>query len=511
MALLGDDGEKFGVWPNTYAQVYENGWLDRFFGLLEANRSGSDSRLPAEVLGTAPAPGQGLPADRVLQRDDGVGDAPRSQRRFHALPRALARAGDRADARFVRGGFWRNFFARYPESRTIMHKRMLWCAAVERIDDHARAAREQAMDHLWPAQCNCAYWHGVFGGLYLPHLRDGALPAHPRGGAGGSTARDTGDAALDRGRAGRFRLRRRPRGVPLATRITLADGAGGGRGAGDELNTSAAGAISRNGLSRRPEAYHDALRAAADSGPGTGVSGGAVKSIHDRVEMKEPDLDRKLFYDWYRRLSLLDHFLRDETTLEQFDQAAYGEQGDFVDQPYEAVLESTPGQARLRLGRDGQVWVEGEAVPVRVEKQLRLDADAAEATVDYRITHGGAAAATLWFGVEFNFTLLAGQAPDRWVTVDDRIPEAEPHFAGRGQHAGASRIAWHDDWEKLSLTLAWDRPADLWRLPVETISQSESGFERVYQSSCALPHWRIALAPGQSWTVSFTLGLAPRD
>ena len=22
------------------------------------------------------------------------------------------------------------------------------------------------------AQCNDAYWHGVFGGLYLPHLRD---------------------------------------------------------------------------------------------------------------------------------------------------------------------------------------------------------------------------------------------------------------------------------------------------------------------------------------------------
>ena len=38
------------------------------------------------------------------------------------------------------------------------------------------ACREEAgkaLDHIWQAQCNCAYWHGVFGGLYLPHLRFG--------------------------------------------------------------------------------------------------------------------------------------------------------------------------------------------------------------------------------------------------------------------------------------------------------------------------------------------------
>jgi len=24
---------------------------------------------------------------------------------------------------------------------------------------------------LYRGQCNCPYWHGVFGGMYLPHLR----------------------------------------------------------------------------------------------------------------------------------------------------------------------------------------------------------------------------------------------------------------------------------------------------------------------------------------------------
>jgi hypothetical protein len=39
----------------------------------------------------------------------------------------------------------------------------------------------------------------------------------------------------------------------------------------------------------------------------------------------------------------------------------------------------------------------------------------------------------------------------------------------------------------------------LWRAPVETVSQSESGFERVYQSSMVMPIWRLSLLPGKSW------------
>ena len=35
--VLMDDGEKFGGWPDTYKWVYEDGYLERFFGALEAN------------------------------------------------------------------------------------------------------------------------------------------------------------------------------------------------------------------------------------------------------------------------------------------------------------------------------------------------------------------------------------------------------------------------------------------------------------------------------------------
>src|SRR5436309_3440127 len=71
----------------------------------------------------------------------------------------------------LRGGQWRNCQARYPEAnrlhkRTLRVSHRLWQKPAE--DD---PAWREARIRLWRAQCNCAYWHGVFGGLYLPHLR----------------------------------------------------------------------------------------------------------------------------------------------------------------------------------------------------------------------------------------------------------------------------------------------------------------------------------------------------
>src|SRR5262249_45407178 len=45
--------------------------------------------------------------------------------------------------------------------------------AVDSLGTNGKAGGkgQKLLDSLWAGQCNCAYWHGVFGGLYLPHLR----------------------------------------------------------------------------------------------------------------------------------------------------------------------------------------------------------------------------------------------------------------------------------------------------------------------------------------------------
>src|SRR5262249_16601916 len=81
---------------------------------------------------------------------------------------------------FLRGGVWRSFLTSYSEANLIQKKMLYVSHRLERLGDwkRARAARrknlEEAKTHLFRAQCNDAYWHGIFGGLYSPHLRTAA-------------------------------------------------------------------------------------------------------------------------------------------------------------------------------------------------------------------------------------------------------------------------------------------------------------------------------------------------
>jgi alpha-amylase len=84
------------------------------------------------------------------------------------LERTLRDEGSAERAgRFVRGGHWRNFFGLYSESNR-MHRKAQLLSELCRSRGDPPAARQA----IGRAQCNDAYWHGVFGGLYLAHLRN---------------------------------------------------------------------------------------------------------------------------------------------------------------------------------------------------------------------------------------------------------------------------------------------------------------------------------------------------
>ena len=76
---------------------------------------------------------------------------------------------DLPERRWLRGGFWRNFQVKYREINDL-HKQMLRTSAkVDAMPDGAAKAR--ALDHLYRGQSNDCYWHGLFGGIYISHMR----------------------------------------------------------------------------------------------------------------------------------------------------------------------------------------------------------------------------------------------------------------------------------------------------------------------------------------------------
>ncbi|MCR4428141.1 MAG: DUF1925 domain-containing protein [Caldiserica bacterium] len=160
LLVFGDDGEKFGLWPGTSELLYRDGWLRRFFELLSREET-IKTIFPSEALNSlAPKGRVYLPPSSYEEMEEWSLPA----RMQLELKRKKA-STDPETKKFIRGGFFQNFLSKYPESNR-MHKRMLF------LKENLKGDRGKAFEHYLRGQCNCAYWHGVFGGLYFPFLRD---------------------------------------------------------------------------------------------------------------------------------------------------------------------------------------------------------------------------------------------------------------------------------------------------------------------------------------------------
>jgi alpha-amylase len=434
-AILGDDGEKFGLWPGTKAWVYEGGWLRRFLEFV--GREGIRTRTFAEHLDdTAPAGRVYLPPASYEEMMDWALE-PRAYGAFKAL-KAGAPSGAR---RFLRGGGFREFFLKYPEAGHLQARMLGVSADVARHPGSGEARTE-----LYKAQCNDPYWHGVFGGLYLPHLRASAY-RHLL----------AAEAELPQPKGWRVRdfdLDGRPEIVWRGTafQLFLDPGEGGSLVECDVLSGS------RNigdVLSRRPESYHTLEDAA-------GEDEGA--SIHELKRRVPPEAADVLRYDRHRRSSLLDHFLPPDTAPDGFRRLEYEELGDFIAQAYDWAIE---GGAAV-LTRRGRVLLDGESLPVRVTKRVQPGEGAVR--FSYRIVNESARCLRALFAPETNVSVF----PFEFEAAD-------------GRAVFMKRIVWEAS------------AADaLWHFPLRTLSQSEGGYDIIHQGVCLAPIWRLDLKPGET-------------
>jgi len=168
-AIYFDDIEKFGIWPETYEWVYERGWLKDFIeGVLASDiiRTMRYSNYHAQARTSGVVY---LPTASYIEMNEWTLPVPAAHHYADLVEQEKHAGRYEQNRAYIRGGIWRNFFMRFPESNW-MHKRML--ALSQRY--HALPDTEQTprmLRLLYEAQANDAYWHGLFGGLYLPHLR----------------------------------------------------------------------------------------------------------------------------------------------------------------------------------------------------------------------------------------------------------------------------------------------------------------------------------------------------
>ena len=158
MAIIFDDAEKFGLWPGTYNWVYKEKWLEKFIQkvLKEIKTAHYSDAFKEKTNGICYLPNVSYyeMGEWSLRSKDAI-----------EYKKLIEKVGkdyfEKVGIKFIKGGIWKNFFVKYPESN-YLHKRMI------------EISKKKKSESLYKLQTNDVFWHGIFGGLYLPNLRDNA-------------------------------------------------------------------------------------------------------------------------------------------------------------------------------------------------------------------------------------------------------------------------------------------------------------------------------------------------
>ncbi len=484
LAVYGDDGEKFGLWPGTHAWVIQQGWLDHFFRAIEENEGWLRTVLPGDFVTDSTSRGRLYLPPASYEEMTEWALPPAQGETLEDIIASLKNDGRWAVWRpFVRGGIWDNFLVKYDESNR-MHKKMLFLS--ERLDNEP-----EAREALWRGQCNCAYWHGLFGGLYMGHLRraihENLIRAHAR-----LMAQTEGTPqllALDFDKDGSEEI--------LICSPSLSLGLDPKRGGalfdlchlGRALNLS-------DTLTRRREAYHRRLQDLQGHRQGESAD---VKSIHEIVHAKEDGLERFLVFDGYTRCSLLDHFLEAGGNPADYALNRYEERGDFVQGPYQVEpAQSSSGEVVVALSRQGRVGSARLALKrtLRCGREPRLQ-------VSYELEGLSPEPVAGSYGCEFNLNLFSDRDDRRYYACPETGHRREVAETGSEEHL--TRFELVNGPDRLTTVFTFSRPVDVWFYPLMTVSQSEEGFERTYQGSSLLFLAPLELAQGEQFQLHITI------
>jgi 4-alpha-glucanotransferase len=168
--------------------------------------------------------------------------------------------------------------------------------------------------------------------------------------------------------------------------------------------------------------------------------------------------------------------------------------------PYEH-REGRQGQGvKLTLRRAGQA----AGAPVRITKEISLQPGADALEIRY-LLENLPREGKLHFAVEFNFAGMAAGADDRYFYHDGQARAGQ--LQTLQDLRDTDRIGLVDEWLGLDVSLSVGRKGGIWAFPIQTVSQSEGGFELVHQSTAVLPHWSIEADAQGRWEMSLHLKL----
>ncbi|HDZ19155.1 MAG TPA: DUF1925 domain-containing protein [archaeon] len=369
--LFLSDAEKMGVWGITYQICYVEGlghqegdngkpFISAFFEQIMNNRWIKSITLTEYMNNFSAKSLIYLPTASYDKMEEWV--LPTEIRNnFKRIRKGLKEVHNTETYQFLKGGFWRNFLIKYPESNN-MHKKMLYVRNklinveknLVKIEENLVSIIlkkiDEAWDEVYKSQSNDCYWHGFFGGVYLQFLRF-SVYTHL---INAEKIVDSINALINPKLKSYiyitpidFTKDSKTEYIIESDLLNIYIDPNDG-GTIFELDYKPKSYNLLNTMTRWPEAYH---------------------------ESKHID-SREVLVDRYRRSLLRLRFLHDDVSFEQIQADRYFEFGDFIDNSFNVTSSEKEGRlAILEMEKNGTIkdTDSNERIPIRINKDIYVE------------------------------------------------------------------------------------------------------------------------------------------
>ena len=487
VVVLHDDGEKYGDWPGTQKWVYEDKWLENFFEALSKEKDIIKTTTYSEYIKKYP------PVSKIYIPNGSYEEMltwvlpAKVQDEFHSKLEELKKSNENEIiTRFMRGGFWRNYFSKYSESNR-MNKRMIYASNIFEEFDKSKnnnKDKETALDYLLQGQCNCPYWHGTFGGLYLNNLRH-ATYSNLIKSTSISEKNIYGENYFIKKNID-FDMDGRDEVIISSEKETLIfHSLSGSLIEWDLKKENPINLIDT--LKRREEAYHiSAMRNTNNDNQNEGHV-----SIHEIAKKVDEKIAKYLIFDKNEKVFGVDHFLNKMPSAEEFQLLQYEENADFFESFYKIIEDKIDKDfAKVIFKRKGRI----DGKEINLIKKYIVNSKGGfllEATFENK----SGEEIEFIYALENNITLLAGGEKDRYYTGEDkRISE---NLSETGEWTGKIFAMTDEAYIKIKILIEAEEDTTFLYMPNYTISDAVDKLEMNYQNSTIVCLKKINLKPNE--------------
>ncbi len=446
-AIIFDDLEKFGLWPKTYEWVYEKGWLDKFFKELTNDEEVKTVHFDDYYRLNKPISLSYLQNVSYFEMGEWSLKA-KNALKLEQIRDEIGKRFPNSIDKFVKGGTWKNFFIKYEESNRL-HKRMLEVS-------NTNIKSKKFLENLYKLQTNDVFWHGVFGGIYLPNLRDNAYRYL-------SICEDIkykdkeGIFDSDNDMNGYDEIK-----CVKKNYIAIFDSHYAGQLSEFLLRDKKFNF--QNVLTRREELYHKEIKNILknDKDGFIDEKRNEIETIHNlNIKINDEIVDY-LHYDWYVKNSFVDHISNESFTLENFKKCSFWEYGDFANQPFEYTIKDNI----IIFKRKGGIYFDKKYNSV-LQKKYKIKDDGFDFVLDFKSEDNKAYKYALEFNLHF------AELKNVYFEKIKIIEEFEKD--------NIKEFSLFDTFTSKKLTFTFDNCFKVLSTPLYTVSKSEKGYDKMIQ------------------------------